>query len=247
MNRLFCPDLPLTPPECHILPDAEVSLEPDQAHHARAVLRLRSGDSVQIFDGKGTICEGTIQFGPPANVVRIVQAQHVPSIRPVITVAAASPKGPRLRDMVNQLSQAGADHYIPLQTGRSTVHPRSGKLSSLVRIAVESAKQSHRPYLMSVNPPSPLELLVKLSYDLCLMADPTPGIESPTPDRITESIRTAQHVLICIGPEGGWTDQERQVILNAGGVAWPLGPNVMRIETAAVAAVAVVRYLATLA
>lgn len=243
MHRLYCPRLPLETPESHILPDTVVSLAPDQAHHARHVLRLRPGDSVQIFDGKGTICDGTVEFGPPTDAVRITRAQHFPPIRPIIKVAAASPKGPRVRELVNQLSQVGADCYMPLETRRSTVYPRRGKMTGLERVAVESAKQSHRPYLMSVDPLSTLESVIGQRHDLCLMADPITRKDVTGPDRTAELITAAQQVLILVGPEGGWTDQERETVLNTGGLAWPLGPNIMRIETAAVAAVAIVRYL----
>jgi len=243
MHRFYCPSLP-TPPTAHILPDVTVELDRDQARHARTVLRLQTGDCIHVFDGRGTIGNATVEIGSSTVMAHIGELQHVPVAQPVIDVAAACPKGPRARDMVNQLSQAAADRFIPLSTCRSTVQPRIGKLEGLNRVTIESAKQSNRAHLMAIDSPSSIESVIARPYDLCLMADPAavPNPGSP-PDRIMQRILTAGHIVILIGPEGGWTNLEKEAVAKVGGLAWWLGPNVLRVETAAIAAVAIVRYL----
>ena len=78
------------------------------------------------------------------------------------------------------------------------------------------------------------------AYDLRLIATP----DGQAPQSLNRQLREAKHVLLLIGPEGGWTDTELSIALKAGCVPWWLGRHVLRIEIAATAAVAIARYLA---
>ncbi|MEE9212143.1 MAG: 16S rRNA (uracil(1498)-N(3))-methyltransferase [Phycisphaeraceae bacterium] len=233
-NRFYCASLP--DPR---LSDGAARLDRNQAHHARRVLRLRVGDTVELFDGRGRIGRGVIESWTDGAVVQLSDVQQVEPLRPTIDLAAPIPKGPRADDMVNQLSQLGVDRFIPLQTQRSVVTPGRRKLDKFTRAAIESAKQSRRPFVMAVSPPTTLDQALRLGHDLTLMA-------APNGDTITDlaaTLRGANRVLILIGPEGGWTDEEVDAARRADCVTWSVAANVLRIETAAVAAAAVARYL----
>jgi len=246
MHRFYCPDPPLKALKPVNLSEAAVELDRDQTHHAQKSLRLAPGNTVGIFDGRGTVATGQIQYKSNRAWIRITTIREIPPLQPVIHIASAVPKGPRAGDMMNQLGQLGADRYTPLQTTRSVVHPRPGKLEQFARIAIESAKQSNRAYLMKIDPLTTLDTVLAQPHDLCRiahLASPTqPPVQgAPT---ITDRINRSKNALILIGPEGGWTDEEYQAAINANCVPWRLGPNILRIETAAPAAVAIMRSLA---
>ncbi len=208
------------------------------------VLRLREGDAVELFDGRGTTAQGEIEFQGSQALVRLTETRKAPPPQPRVHVAAALPKGTRAKDMVNQLGQLGADQLTPLLTEHSVTDPRAGKLGQLERVAIESAKQCGRAYLMRVCPPQSFKDVLAQPHGLCLFADTAqPATPGGVGDAIAKQIAEAKDVLILIGPEGGWSDEERRMANDAGAVAWSLGPHTLRVETAAAAAVAVARYL----
>lgn len=244
MHRFYCLQLPpLRSPEGDLWdgPPALASLDAQEAHHARRVLRLELGQEVEVFDGRGLVGRGRLESWAQGAQVRLTALRQVPRSVPTLELAVAIPKGPRADDMVNQLSQLGVDRLIPLRTSRSVVDPRPQKLEKFARAAIESAKQSGRAYLMLVEPQATLAQVLagNSSQELRLIA--APGASSPA--ALGERLRGAQRLLILIGPEGGWTAEELELARIAGCQPWALGPHILRIETAALAAAAVARYL----
>ena len=142
--------------------------------------------------------------------------------------------------MVNQLSQLGVDRLIPLRTRRSVAAPRPGRLKRFQRAAIAAAKQCRRAHLLTVTAVADLDQVICRDHDLKLVADPT---AAPHADLATR-MASAQRLLVLIGPEGGWTPGESAAAQAAGGLAWCFAPHLLRIEAAAAAAAAIVRYLA---
>ena len=199
-------------------------------------MRISPGDAVELFDGKGIVVAGKVVEAGRTVAIEITARQEVPPLTPRIELAVALPKGDRAAVLIEKASELGADRVIPLITDRSVVDPREGKLERLRRIAVESAKQCGRAWLMEVAEPIPLERALRdPDYDLKLIADTVDAAGNSLPQPIPRS------VLVLIGPEGGWTDAERTAAADAGFQFWRLGPHVLRIETAALAAVAILR------
>jgi len=234
MHRFFCQPLEM---QLHAPGPRTTRLAEEEAHHARKVLRLKVGDAVELFDGRGGVGEGVIQAWDQGATIAVQQWTSVAPPRPVLTIAAAIPKGPRADDMVNQLSQLSVDRLIPLLAERSVVDPRPAKVERFARAAVESAKQCGRAWLMRVEPPTPFDRVLAGEYDVRLMARPGGGSTD-----LGTQLRAASSVLVLIGPEGGWSDAEIAQSERAGCLPWSLGPHVLRIETAACAAAAVIRY-----
>jgi 16S rRNA (uracil1498-N3)-methyltransferase len=242
MHRFYCPDLHLHAPAglSDTAPPAVVRLDADEAHHARRVLRLNPGDAVELFDGDGRRGTGELLGWAGGASVKLHGVTHHPRPTPALDLAVAIPKGPRADEMVNQLGQLGVDRLTPLRAERTVVDPRPGKIEKFQRAAVESARQCGRNYLMEVAPAATLGSLLREAYGVKLMAAPGGG----DPVALPERLRRAARVLVLIGPEGGWTDEELAAARDGGAEAWSLGANVLRIEAAACAAAAVVRYLA---
>ncbi|MCC6679317.1 MAG: 16S rRNA (uracil(1498)-N(3))-methyltransferase [Phycisphaeraceae bacterium] len=244
--RFYCPQLPHPR-----LSDRFCSLDAQESRHARKVLRLEVGDPVELFDGRGGLAHATIEeFDSSTTLCHVVSVESLDKPRPYITVATAVPKGPRADDMINQLSQVGADRVIPLRCERSIVEPRIGKLDRFERQAVESAKQSGRLFFMAIDEPRDFADVLTEPRDLALIATPgsapAPGNASQINSDLEKRLRVPEgvgRILLLIGPEGGWSDDELRHAVSAGFHAWSFSPNVLRIETAATVAVALLRYL----
>ncbi len=222
--------------------DARCLLDKEDTHHARKVLRLSAGDGVELFDGQGTLAQAVLEeYSSGKAVCRVISVQRFNPPKPTLTVATAIPKGPRADAMVQQLSQLGADRLIPLRAEHSVVDPRPTKLERFKKLAVQSAKQCGRLTLMRVEPVCALdEVWSEPGYDLKLLACLAGGAPADLPKRLASS----SHVLVLIGPEGGWSTQEQASASASGCLDWGLGPHVLRVETAATSAAAVIRYLA---
>lgn len=218
-------------------------MPPDQAHHIRDVLRLRPGDAVDVFDGAGATGRATL-----TRVTAKTVTVEVGQVRPALagwqslTLAVALPKGPRADWMIEKLSELGVARLIPLQTERSVAQPAGkSKADRWHRIAIESAKQSGRLGVMAISPPTSLADLA----DTRAKADAAPAAwllsTEPGADSALNALRVGPPPsLLLIGPEGGWTDDEL-ILLNQSAIKRVrLLQSVLRIETAAIAAAALV-------
>lgn len=240
MHRFYCPNL-ASSTSASPLSDTTVQLDADESHHARRVLRMEIGEKIELFDGQGRRATGELLSWSGGAAIRLCEATHSPRACPRLDVAVTIPKGPRADEMVSQLSQLGVDRLIPLRAERAVVDPRQTKLEKFRRAAVESAKQCGRDYLMEVASPGELVELLREDYDVKLIAAPGGG----GGEGLESRLKPAQRVLVLIGPEGGWTEDERKTAADRGATAWSLGSHILRIETAACAAAAVIRYLST--
>ncbi|MEM6459399.1 MAG: RsmE family RNA methyltransferase [Planctomycetota bacterium] len=234
--RFFCDDLPAP----GLSEPATVTLDPDESRHARKVLRLGPGNAVTLFDGRGRIAVAELtDHAAPRAVCRVVSVREVPRPRPRLTVFAATPKGGRAEAMVDQLAQLGADAWRPLASARSVVEPGANKRRRLAAAALAAAKQSGRAWAMDVGGAIGFDAALREPAETRLILDPIGGGDDPRLNNFR-----GESVVLLIGPEGGWTDDERAAAAAAGWRPWRIAPHVLRIETAATAATALVRYLA---
>ena len=237
VRRFYCPQLVR-------IPGAPVrraiDLDPQESRHATTVVRVDVGEAVELFDGHGAVAEATVaSVHRDCVTVMVTQVESVPPVQPRVEVATALPKGPRVATMVQMLSQIGADALIPLRSRRGVVAADRVNRVRLQRVAIEAAKQCGRPHLLEIESAISLEEALARPCDLTLIGT----VEGPVASRPPEELGAAKHVMILIGPEGGWTEDEVACGRKAGAVAWTCGPYVMRIETACAAAVSIVRYL----
>ncbi len=219
-----------------------VELPEHEAHHASRVLRMSAGEEVELLDGEGRRALGVLLEVSKARAsVRLTGLTHAPEPRPRLTIATAMPKGPKAEDMVDQLSQLGADVLAPMITQRSVTDPRAGRLDRMERHALEAAKQCGRAYRLRIEPVLAFSAVLRLPASLRLIA--LPGADAPSPIELVARLTGADAVVLLIGPEGGFTQDEESQARAAGCTPVTLGPYVMRIETAAAAGAALLRRL----
>ena len=208
-------------------------LEGDEARHLARVMRAKTGDTVELFDGQGTSWTATVQAIQRNHVsLRLDQKQsETISNKPNITLAVALPKGDRQKWLIEKITELGTDSLVPLTTTRSVAEPTAAAISRLQRGVIESCKQSGRNRLLEITQPQSLHnLLTTSSASLRILACP-----DGTPMQ-SILLKPIDNILIAIGPEGGFTDEEIKTANASGFAQMSLCQNILRIETAAIAA-----------
>ena len=228
---------------------SEVSISGDVARHVIQVMRKSPGDTITLFNGGGSEFLGRIRsVGKRSLVVEIEQSIVVDRERPVpIHIVTAMPKGDRQRFLVEKLVELGAASLTPLETSRSVVRLSQRQCAKLHRWVIEASQQCGRNQLMEVRPP--LRFGTQVETAPCavrrLIADPAgPPIESIGADSrfahpagsVSDPVGGAPGFVVLVGPEGGWSDSERDQAIANGWQVVSLGPTILRIETAAIAA-----------
>ncbi len=206
------------------------TLRGSEAHHLAHVMRGRPGDRVTLFDGSGDQWEAeVVRVGRSEVELRLIVRQTVDRELPFdLILGVAMPKGDRQRWLVEKAVESGVRRLVPLATARSVAEPSAGKLQ---RTVIEASKQCGRNRLMELASAVPwTEFLAQTrSAEWRLMAHP-----GGAPIEAGLSHPTGQSVVVAVGPEGGFTDEEVSLAVAAGWELVDLGPRTLRIETAAI-------------
>jgi 16S rRNA (uracil1498-N3)-methyltransferase len=211
-------------------PGARLELDASQLRHLALVLRLRQGAALEVLDGSGGIFKA-LYLGSEPPQVEVQGSAGGGLLEPEpITVALACVKGPRMDWAAEKLSELGVRALVPLRCLRVTAHPR---LERLRRIAVESAKQCGRARLLEVTEQVQIQDLAIEDGAARLLLD---GEGSAI--RAADVVGDA--VVILVGPEGGFTAEERELAIGRGFRPVRIAAPTLRSETAAVAGAAAV-------
>ena len=195
---------------------------------------------MEVFDDAGQIASAMIESIDAKEIMLRVESmmQGLVKQRSLI-VAAAVPKGDRADWMVEKLSELGVDRFIPLAAQRSVVLPAGkNKIERWTRLAVESAKQSRRVGVMQIAELTAMSDAIAsvtgAGWYLSTRADASPIHQA------MEQAEKPPTLTLFIGPEGGWTDEEIAEFDKAKLIGVGLTKTILRIETAAIAAAAVI-------
>lgn len=220
---------------CESLTSDSAIVEESEAHHLLHVLRLGVGDSIILFDGKGTEAESAIVAVSRRDVTCRIVSRTLHSLREhgTLTAYVAPPKADRLKWLVEKLTEVGVDRLVLLNTQRTVVTPGETRVDKLKANVIAACKQCRRPWLMEILPlttfPSAVHELTSSSDRISFIAHPGAGQSSET-----EIPPKAAEISLMIGPEGGFTDSEVTLAISSGilPISWPR--TILRIETAAI-------------
>lgn len=220
----YCASLPVV--------GAIAELAPEEARHATSVRRLAVGDELWLFDGQGARGRARICALPRRGAPQLELLTHesVPPPSRRVWLASALPKGDRQAVLLDMATQLGMTDFVPLACVRSVAAPSEGASARWRRIVLEACKQSRRFYLPQLHAPQTPAQATQILPSSSFFAHP--GGEVPAPPLARGDVG------VVIGPEGGFTDAEVAALVAGGARKIGLGDGILRIETAGIAALA---------
>jgi 16S rRNA (uracil1498-N3)-methyltransferase len=229
-----------------LAPSTTVELEGSAAAHVARVLRLSAGAELTLFNGAGGEFAARIA-ALGSGSVRVTVGAHAELEResPLeLTLAQGIARADRMDLVVQKATELGVTRLLPLACARSVVRldarQAARKLEHWRAIAIAACEQCGRNRLPELAPP-----LTLAAYLAAERARPQSAhlrlLLSPAGSKAQRPPSEVARVSVLIGPEGGLTDEEQQGALAAGFEALKLGPRILRTETAALAAVALLQ------
>lgn len=224
----------------NISSDKIIISDKSRLHYLKDVLRLKVKDKAVAFDEKGNEYSCLVEKVLPATVILQIKgkASGREQKKFSLTIACAIPKKSNMDDIIDKLTQLGVDRIIPLKTKRVIVNlderRASLRLERWRKIAQSASGQSQRNALPIIEPIKDIKAVFLESRGYALKLIPTLTGERKT---LREVLRIHQpaSILVFIGPEGDFTDEEIDLAKLAGFIPVSLGNLVLRVETAAVA------------
>jgi 16S rRNA (uracil1498-N3)-methyltransferase len=224
----------------------------EEHHHLRKVARISLKDEVWLFDEYGSHYLARVEeIRKERTRLVILEKQDTSSPRVKITLAQALIKSKRMDSIIQKATEFGVTTLIPVITARTVVRiegKTEKKLDRWNNVLRAAAKQSHISFLPSILSPMTLEKLVKERDEVkkLVLSENTGKYMR---DIISQGVGSRgkkeeppSSVIMLVGPEGGWTDEEERYILDHGYEAVSLGKQILRTETAALSSLAMISH-----
>jgi 16S rRNA (uracil1498-N3)-methyltransferase len=214
----------------------EFDLPDSLAHHAQRVLRLRAGDQITLFDGRGG--EYPAMLESVGKKLRVKVGEHLPIEResPLsITLYQALPAGDKMDWVVQKAVELGVSAVVPVSAARSVLKLSGERADRRVlhwqQVALSACEQCGRNREVPVSPIVSLaEALVEVKSVSAFLLAPGASL------RVRDLAPPEGALAVFVGPEGGWSEAEVHAARTAGVVPLSFGPRVLRTETAGLAA-----------
>ena len=214
-----------------------VVVDGDEGHHLAGVLRVRAGQPLSLADNTGAVFAAEVEAVDRRSVtVRIGQRYHLARPAPSLCVVQSLPKGKKMEEVVQRLTEVGVDRIRPVVSDRTVKRP-DGKADRLQErweaIARSAAQQSRRPRLPVIAPIGvwPVEGAV----GVVLWEEATTSLSEAV-----RALPDAEEIVVAVGPEGGFGPSEVQA---SGLTPCALGSTILRTETAGVVGASLVAHL----
>lgn len=225
-----------------------------EAHHILDVMRLKKQDRITAFDGTGKLYEGkildTTNKKVKVQIEHVVQDSQKTDLE--ITLAQGLPKKNKMDYIIEKCTELGIDLIMPTQTTRTIVKLDRVRFASRKlrwqKVAREAAKQCGRTTIPQVQglSPWPTVLSALSDFDLKLLFSLVSlvslGKQTQRLKDVLRAYNKAKKIILLIGPEGDFTPEEVRGALNAGCIAVSLGKNILKSDTAAISALAMINY-----
>jgi len=219
----------------------EVKITGRDAHHIIDVLRLKAGDWLVLSDGKGRSFKSEVISVASRRIRTIIkeEVRRKAASEPP-TLAFAVIKHDRSEWIIQKAVELGCRHIIPFYCRRTIPKFRSDKNKRWQEIALEAAKQSGLPFIPQVDQPADFDKLCSLFPDYEKTILLWEGEDRTDLKSLVCGLKSK--VLLIIGPEGGFDEQEIGRAKTCGAATVSLGQQILRVETAAITALAIVQY-----
>ncbi len=226
--------------------DREIALNPEDINHAYRVLRLRKGSAVVVADGRGSAYYGIIaSIGPQAVTVWLIGPAKTAEPSLQVTLLQSLIKGEKMDLVIRQVVELGAARFVPVVTERSiprlTESREAARLERWRKIARSAAAQCRRAGLPRIEPVCGFTQALEMIPDQAALVPWEQEKRKSLGSILLKPRPEKGSLLLFIGPEGGFSRAEIDALTAAGASTVHLGPRILRTETAAVTAVAMVQ------
>jgi len=226
--------------------DKLIILDSEQTHHLKDVLRVKIGESIICFDETGRECCAEINSylpsGAELKITDFLPSSEISDKK--ITIAQSIIKPAKMDFIVQKTVELGIDEIIPFRSSYCSINLDEQRITKKSdrwnKISIEASKQCGRKSFVPVKDILDFDELIEkcCNYDKIVLADQYSGKMN-----ISGHIENAKSIIIVIGPEGGFTEEETKIFSGIPGcVRFNFNENILRAETAAVAAVAIIKY-----
>ena len=220
-----------------------VSLKGESAHYLTRVLRLKNGQSLILFDGSGTEWDCQIIHATKHKVDVELLSKQSPKTESAleITLLQSISRSQRMDFVMQKATELGVKKIIPMISQNTVVRFKESNLKNKMahwkKIIISAAEQSGRVKLPAIIKPIPFseELLNEYKSPGSYFLDTT-GDSGFSSKKISKAT-------IVVGPEGGFTVDEKQIAIDTGYKIVKTGPRLLRTETAPIMAISILQYL----
>ena len=228
---------------------ARILLEGDEHRHLARSARVRAGETVRLFDGEGRRVLARVEaVGRDGTVLTVLERDEPEAAGLRLVLAQALLPGKKMEFILEKSAEIGIAGFAPVETARSLRMPAGSpgrKTERWVRIAREATKQSKGTRVTAVEPPRRLkDWLAAPGEGRRIFLSERGG--TPLRDILSAPAKGGGPLpaaaVVAVGPTGGWTDGEERDLRAAGFQAASLGRRILKSETAALAAVAIIAH-----
>jgi 16S rRNA (uracil1498-N3)-methyltransferase len=240
VHRFYAPDFSAS---------GEVQLPDEEAQHLARVLRLRAGDSIAIFDGRGREALARVASVTSRRVsAQVVEPRTAaPESRVAVTLAQALLKSDKMDRVIRDAVMLGVTAVQPIVTRRTDVPMKAvksgGRQDRWDRTVISSVKQCGRAVVPPVHEAQELGQLVRASAGQTRLMFVEPGAGDKVADVASLEGQQPSAAIVLIGPEGGWDPREIEDAAAAGAQLLSFGRRVLRADAAGAAVISVLRYI----
>lgn len=232
--------------------DDIVVIKQDDAHHITRVMRFNVNDKIICShpEGSAAICQITNIYSTHVEAKIIELLERNVELPVSLTIAQGLPKGDKLDWILQKGTELGAGGFIPFQAERSVVRWNAQKFNKkkerFTKIIKEASEQSHRNKQPTLHPVMSLKELLTESqhYDVKLFPyeEEAKRSSNQSISQVFSQLNQGERVLVCIGPEGGFSKEEVRLLEENEFQAVRIGPRILRTETAALYVLASLSY-----
>ncbi len=223
-----------------------------EANHLKNVLRLGPGERVLLFDGTGwEIRAEILKIEGSGVTVQCLSTGYQTGESPIeLAVAQGFLKEKKMEELIRPLTELGMSRWMPFFSSRTIpkLDPKKvdARRQRWEKIARESLKQCRRSRIPNMDPPIPFEALLEKAKDYqtrILFWEALPE-DDPSADLLDLKEKNPKKgFLILLGPEGGFSAEEAAMAEASGFLRVYLGPRILRAQTAAITAAALIQYI----
>ncbi len=220
------------------------NLSNDDSYHITKVMRNKIGDKIEVvIDKELYICE-IITLDKQVSVKKLEKIEQDSELPCYVTIAQSLVKEQKMDLILQKSCELGVSEIIPINTTRSVVKldkKETKKIDRWNKILKEASEQSKRIVIPKVNEILDIKDLSNLDYDIKILC--TVNELSTSIKKVLSKELNGAKIILVIGPEGGFTDKEEEILINSGYISTSFGNRVLRTETASLYALSIINYI----